>query len=269
MSGDKPMKKTLMIVLAVVALGAVAFAQDPTGGGGAGGGGRRGGGAGGGQFRMGGMRGNDVSGLSLLRMKEVQAELKLDAAQVEKLDALSTEMNDKMRAGFQPGGNGGGGGAPDPEAMKKRMEEMTAMQEDAKKKVATILNADQNKRLSELKIQRAGNEAILQADVQEALGLSAGQKSKAKLAQREQQDAMQGMFRPGGGGAGGGGGQVDRQAMMQEMQRQREEYLKKLGEILNADQAAKLKAMGGTPFKFPAPQQGQGRRNGGGGGGGF
>lgn len=247
------MKKTLMIVLAALAIGATALAQDNQGGAG-GGQGRR---QGGGQFRMGGMRGGDASGLGLLNIAEVQKELKMTPAQIQSVTDYQAAQREKMQA-MRPQGGGGGGAGFDPVKMREMQAEMT---KEAVKKVAEILDDSQEGRLFELRVQRAGNEAITFADVQEKLGLSSAQKSKVKLAQRENEEASMGMFR---GGGGGGGGQVDRQALMEEMRRMREEYVKKLGEILTAEQAASLKKMGGAAFKFPEPQQ---RRPGGGGGG--
>ncbi|MBX3117527.1 MAG: Spy/CpxP family protein refolding chaperone [Fimbriimonadaceae bacterium] len=236
-------KFTVAAVL-VVAATSMAFAQ------GGGGGGRGGaGGFGGGQGR-GGMFGNDTSGLNLLGRADVQKDLNITAEQKTKIDALNQANRDKMRSAFQD--NQG-----DQEGMMKAMEKIQA---DNKAEVAKILDAKQVKRLGEIRIQLAGNRAIMEADVQKALGMSAEQVAKVKKLSDDSTAAMRSL------GEKMMNQEISREDMQAAMQKNNETMNAELGKVLTADQTAKLKTMGGEPFKAE-PQQGRGGGAGGRGGG--
>ena len=117
---------------------------------------------------MGGMRGGDASGLGLLNIAEVQKELKMTPAQIQSVTDYQAAQREKMMA-MRPQGGGGGGAGFDPVKMREMQAEMT---KEAIAKVAEILDDSQEGRLFELRVQRAGNEAITFADVQDKLGLS-------------------------------------------------------------------------------------------------
>ncbi|MBC8064062.1 MAG: hypothetical protein H7Y17_04480 [Chlorobia bacterium] len=213
------------IAVAAVAVMAVAsFAQ--------GGGGGRGQGRG-----FGGMQ--DANGAFLLNREDVQGEIKLTADQKTKLDGLRQAQRDKMREAFQGGGGGG-----DREAMMAAMQKMQA--ESAKETLA-VLTDDQKKRLKELAIQRMGNAAIGNADLQKELGVTDDQKAKIKELQGKQQAANQALME---------NQDMDREARMAAFQKNTEVMNTELAKIITADQKAKLTAMGGKPFKFVEQQRG-------------
>lgn len=221
---------------------------------------------GGGQGRRGG---NMFSELSLANRADVQADLAITADQKTKLQELSTKMrgNRGQRGnhggnggeaggaggaggGVGSGGAGGAGGAGgrggvgegnfDPEAFRKQMEERRAQ---SRKELAAILNETQLKRLGEISIQLRGNRAILDSEVQKALVVTDDQKKKIEDLNGKQREANRAVME-----------KVRNQEITREDARASRDKNDKamadeLGKILSADQAAKLKAMGGKPFK--------------------
>ena len=216
---------------------------------------------GGGQGRgLGGQRGGMMGGgqgsLQLLTRKDVQDDLVITAEQKKKIDDLNTaaqserqKMMEDMRSG---------GGQPDMEAMRAAMEKSRKANDE---KVKAILTADQQKRLKEIRVQIMGNRAIMDEEVQKDLGLTADQKSKIKKIQEKQQQDMRDMMED----MRNSGGQMDREAMQAAMQKSQDKMNEEMAKVLTAEQATKLKEMGGKPFK--STQQPGGRRGGGGGGG--
>jgi hypothetical protein len=226
-----------LTVLSVVTVGA-ANAQ-----GGGGGGGRRGG-------MMGGMMGR--GGLGMLRIPEVQKELKMTPDQIAKVDTKQQEM----RSAFQAGQGGGQGG--DPEERQKRMAEMQAMQTKA---VTDILNADQQKRYHQLELQQQGTMALAsRKDIQDELKLTDDQKTKIddirQKAMDDMRSSMQGVdFQSMTA--------EERQQMMTKMREAQKSTSDKIEAILTDDQKKQWKDMQGTPFKFPPMQPGRGGPGGG------
>ena len=233
------------LMLATVAL----IAQPPAGGGGRGQGG----------FGQRGMMGGGNSSLQLVSRKDVQDDLKITEAQKKQLDELNAKMREEMQAMRENMQAGGG----DPQGMRAQMEKMNA---DYAKKVDAILTPEQQKRLKEIRVQLDGNRAILNADVQKELGITADQKAKIDAAQKAMNDKRQAMMEEMRNGGG------DRQTMQESMKKMNDEFNADLAKVLTAEQAAKLKTMGGAPFKAAPPQQGGGfgggNRGGGGGTGG-
>lgn len=238
----------MVVAVAVLAIACTGFAQ-PTGGGG-GGGGR------GGQRGFGGMMRNNP--FSLLNVKEVQTELKISADEQTKIDALSTEYRDASRKARQDAQAAG----------TSREDQMAASQklsDDYTTKLNAILTADQQKRLKELRIQLAGNRALLQADVQKALNFTQQQKDDAKALGDKAQAANGELFQ-----------KVRNQEITQEdaqktMAKNNETLGTELLKLLTPDQATQFKAMSGAPFTFPKDMPGMGgpgmgRRGGGGAG---
>jgi Spy/CpxP family protein refolding chaperone len=230
--------KSMMKLMAVMAIAVIAVSSFAQGGGGGRGQGR------GGQFGR-GMGMQDANGVFLLNRDDVMGELKLSADQKTKLEAVRTAQRDKMREAFQ---NGGGGG--DREAMMAAMQKMQA--ESAKETLA-VLNADQTKRLKELAIQRMGNAAIMNADVQKELGVTDDQKAKIKDLQDKQQAANQALMEKMRNQ------ELDREQFQAAMTKNREVMTAELAKIVTADQKAKLTAMSGKPFKFVEQERGGGR----------
>jgi hypothetical protein len=227
-----------LTVLSVITAGA-ANAQ----GGGPGGGGRRGG--------MFGMMGR--GGLGMLRIPEVQKELKMTPDQIAKIDSKQQELRDQMRSAFQGGGPGG-----DPEEMQKRMAQVREMQDKA---VADILNGDQQKRYHQLELQQQGSMALAsRKDVQDDLKLTDDQKSKIDEIRQKAMDDMRASMQ----GVDFQSMTADeRQKMMTKMRDAQKATGDKIEAVLTADQQKQWKEMQGAPFKFPAMQPGRGGPGGG------
>lgn len=228
-----------LIVISLIAVTSLALAQ-----------------GGGGQGRGGfGQRGGQASPLSLLMRGDVRKDLDLTEEQITKVEALQPQRGQGGPGGAGGGqrGQGGGGGqrqgggqgggqltdeqrAAMAEAAKKRADEQKAA-------IAGILSPAQVTRLSEIGYQIQGNMAIVSPDTQKALGLDEKQIAAIKELQTKQQEAMQAL----------GQKMRDQELTMEEFREKNTkntEIMKtELGKILKADQAAKLKAMGGTkPF---------------------
>lgn len=211
--------RKLLVIAVVAALACMSMAQ---------GGGMR--------MRMGGGL------LQLARRDDVAKELNVTADQKTKLDDLQQTMRTQMRDAFQSMG-GGNGTPPDRDAMQKLMQDM---QDKQKAALAGILSADQMTRLKELNIQRQGNSAILDKDVQSALGLSADQLAKIKDLQDKQMEAMQAIRDKVQNQ------EIDQDAARTAMQKNNDVMKTELGKILTSDQTSKLASMGGKPFTFDA-----------------
>lgn len=221
--------KSMMKFLAVTAVAVMAITSFAQGGGG---------GRGFGQGRgMGGMQ--DANGAFLLRREDVQGELKLTADQKSKLTTIQEGQREKMREVFQ---NAGG----DQDAMRAAMAKMQA--ENSKETMA-VLTADQQKRLKELAVQRMGNGAAMNADIQKEIGVTDDQKAKMKELQDKQMAASQALMEKMRNQ------EIDREQMMASMQKNTAILNTEVGKILTDAQKAKLTAMGGKAFKFvdPAP----------------
>lgn len=192
-----------------------------------------------------GRNGNSMTGL--LARADVQTELKLSDDQKTKLTELMPQRGQRNPGAGGGGGNGGGqngGGAGggqrgniDPAQMRQQMAER-------EKKILEILNAEQAKRLKELYVQRAGNNALTREDVQKELGLSSDQVAKIKSLQEAQQSAMQELRQKMQNQ------EIDRDQMREISQKNNETMSAELGKVLTSEQAAKFKAMRGAEFKF-------------------
>src|SRR5207245_2781460 len=110
-------KSAALALVATAALASSAFAQ-----------------RGGGGFGRGG-------GANLLRMPEVQAELKITDEQRTKIQTIVDDQRNAMRELFQ----GGGGG--DRQAMMQKMQELRKQTDD---KIAAVLTDDQKSKWKEM-----------------------------------------------------------------------------------------------------------------------
>lgn len=234
------MKHTIkaLAVASLVVLGALAMAQG-------GGGGRQGGGRG--QFGMMGGRGGGVA--SLFNIAEVQKEIGLSQEQVDKIKAYQDKAREEARAAREAAGGGGGGGGFDREAMMKAAAERQAKDEKAIKEIVTEA---QWKRAYEIWIHSQGNRALLNAQVQKDLGLSEDQIAAIKKLETQQQEAMQGMMEKMRNG------EIERDQIQDVVAKQQQIMNDELGKVPTAEQAAKLKEMGGKPFKLPEQRRGGG-----------
>lgn len=143
--------------------------------------------------------------------------------------------------GASGGGRGGfGSGNFDPEQFRKQMEERRAQ---SHKDLAAILNETQMKRLGEISVQLRGNRAILDAEVQKSLGLTDDQKKQIESLNTKQQEANRSVMEKVRNQ------EVTREDAQASREKNDKAMAEELGKILTSDQSAKLKAMGGKPFK--------------------
>ncbi|MDX1931442.1 MAG: hypothetical protein SFU56_02440 [Capsulimonadales bacterium] len=214
------------------------------------------GGPGGPGGRFGGRGGMMGGGAMMLRLPEVQKELKMTPEQLTKLENKQQEMRDAMRNAFQ---NADG---QDPEARQKMFADMQAQQ---KKMVEEVLTPEQTKRFRQLELQQQGPAAILfNAEVATELKVTDEQKSKMQGVQQQSMQEMRDMMQ---GQDVRSMTQEERQTFMTKMQGMRKANEEKLLGVLTAEQKKQWTEMTGVPFKFPA-MQGLGGRGGFGGQGG-
>ncbi len=227
-----------LIVISLLAVTSLALAQ---------GGGGQGRGQGRGGFGQG--RGGGMTPMTLLMRADVRKDLDLSEEQISKVEALQPQRGQGGAGGGQRGQGGGqrqGGG----QGGQMTDEQRAAMQEAARKRaeeqkaaIAAILKPEQVTRLSEIGYQLQGNMALMQADTQKALGLDEKQIASIKDLQTKQQEAMQALMQKMRDQ------ELTREELQEKMTKNTDIMKAELGKILKADQAAKLKAMGGTkPF---------------------
>lgn len=224
-----------LVAVAVLATGAIAQGQGQ---------GRGGGGQDGGQGRGGGQRGGmfgQQGGVMLLQRTDVQTDLNLNSEQKTALAGLQESMQTEMRSMFEEMRNGGGGF--DREAMTAAMKKLT---DGLTKKVDGILKPEQTRRLKEIDIQLAGNRAILREDVQKDLAFTPAQTAKVKDLQAKQQEANTAVMEKMRNG------EIDREQIGEIRTKNDKVMSDELGKVTTAEQAGKLKAMAGKPFKADA-----------------
>jgi hypothetical protein len=209
----------MVALVATVALASTACAQR--------GGGNRGG------FGFGGRGG---AGAAMLRMPEVQTELKLSDEQKTKVTTLADKIQEERRGQFQ--------GLRDlsNEERQKKMADWRASED---KQLAEILNADQMKRYNQLRLQRQGISAVAEKPVADELKLTDDQRTKIQEIVSAQMAEMQSLRQGGGGG--------DPSAMREKMTAMRKQTDDKIAALLTDEQKSKWKEMTGAPFTFPAP----------------
>jgi hypothetical protein len=208
-----------------------------------------------GGFGFGG-RGGFGGGGFLLRMPEVQKELKLEQPQLDLINQVQQEQGAKMRElGFQPGQ------PPSQEQIQK----MQALQAESQKKIGEILNAAQRTRLKQLEIQSSmqfgGLGAVVgREDLAKELKITPEQQAKIRGEQQAMGESMRAMFQNGGFDFQNATPE-QRQEFQKKMQDIRAGADAKIKAILTADQQRQIEAMKGAPFTFPAFGRG-GRRGG-------
>jgi hypothetical protein len=210
-------------------------------------------------------RNGQTSLTQLVQREDVQKDLAVTDDQKTKLAELRPQRplgRGGNGAGNGAGGNGAGGNGAgnggqrrgqganlDPAAMAER-------RAAEKKALEAVLNADQMKRLAEIRIQLAGDQAIVDPEVQKELGFSDEQVRKVKDLQEKYQGAMRTMREKMQSG------DLDRQGMMEAMQTNTKVLREELHKIPTPAQADKLKALGGKPFQADETRRGGGRRGG-------
>ena len=182
----------------------------------------------------------------LLSNKSVQEELKLDAAQVEKVNKIVTEQREKSRTAMQ------GLRDLEPAQRREKMQGMmtTAQQETIKAlREGEVLKPEQFRRLMQINLQVTGPRILTtNARLAERMKVTDEQKKKIEAVLEESmtktREAMQ--------GAGN-----DRAAAMEKMQNLRKETNEKALAVLSAEQQENFKKAQGEPFsiKFERPNR--------------
>lgn len=238
----------------------------------------RGGGAGGGVGGPGGGFGPMSSPFMLLYSEQVQKELKLSEDQKTRLQELAEKRRAERRQ--RPDNNEN----LSPEQRRARMEQMreqmqkeaAAREAEMAKQLGEILQAEQLQRLKQIGWQLEGPSALRRAEVTEAIGLTAEQKTQLEQVFTESQDAMRKLWE-GNMGRGRGQPGADREErgsrnsdLRQKMEELREQTGQKAMAVLQPEQKQKLGELFGEPFELDRsqlfPNRGrEGRRSGPGG----
>ena len=227
--------------------------------------GQGGGGPGGGRGFGGGGFGGRGGIASLLTIKEVRDELKMDEEQTKEMEAFTKELRDEMQSKFAgfgggrggPGGGGGpGSGAAAPD-MTKINDAIASMQLKSESKLGEILDPIQMDRLVGLFIQRDGARTLNSKIISTRLEITGDQKVKIADQEKIAGEEMRSLY---GGGGGGGGGD-----MREKMDKMRKDSEEKITGLLTAAQKAKMEELKGAKFEFPAqpPRGGPGGPRGG------
>lgn len=166
---------------------------------------------------------------------DVSKEIKLTDDQKRKIEDFQQKQMDEMMQLFQSGQR------PEQAELQKIMKKR---QEDETKALNEILDEGQRKRLKELWVQRLGNSAIMNSDLQKELAVTDDQKKKISDLQTKQAEANRALFEKMQNG------EIDRSEIRPMMEKMRKVLDEELGKLMTEDQKTKLKALGGTPFKF-------------------
>lgn len=182
------------------------------------------------------------SPLNLLARKDVQRDLGLTEVQITKVLAIVEKYRPQRGQNGAGAGPGRGGQMTDEqraallEASRKRADEQNAA-------IAEVLTQAQVNRLGEIEWQIQGAISIRRPNIQKSLNMSDDQIARVREIQAEFQTALVALMQK----------LQKKELAPEEFQKQmnkRNETLKSdLEKVLNPEQAAKLKALGGTkPF---------------------
>jgi hypothetical protein len=172
--------------------------------------------------------------MGLVSMTEVQKELSMTEAQIEKFTALRGE-----RGGQQDLSR---------EERQKRSDELAKKADEV---VKTVLDEKQQQRLAELRIQRDGAASLARAEVAEKLALEAAQKEQIAKIEADSRPTERFDFQ--------NASQEEREKYMTAARERREKANAALLAVLKPEQKEAFEKMQGTKFTFP---ERQGRRPG-------
>lgn len=185
------------------------------------------------------MRGmGPMAGLGILRSDEAKAELKLTDEQSDKIGSMLEEMRASMMERFQSLQD-----VPEGERQEKAQSMMRELGADVKKQLQGVLDKDQYARYEQISLQAMGVEAFNQEEVVTGLKLTDEQKTKLGEITSSMREETMSIFQ---------GSQGDREGAMKKLTELRETTMKKVQELLTAEQKADWEKLIGKPFKMPA-----------------
>ncbi len=225
------MRATRWVMAAALAAGVVAVADAQPGRPGAGG----------------GFGGDPV--VTMLKNKEVAADLKLSEEQIDKLKTWAKDYEPKAKAAREEKMKG-----ITREDFATKVPAITAeLKAETYKELGGVLKTEQVTRLKQIDVQAAGLRAFGRPEVVSALKLTDEQKEKVKAAGEDAGKAMREAF------GGGGGGRPD-PAKMEEgrakIAKAQAEALDKVKAALTDEQKAAWKGLTGEPFDTTKLNQG-------------
>jgi hypothetical protein len=171
-----------------------------------------------------------VSGdrLALLRSKDVQADLKLTAQQIKKIEELDANTKKVVE------------GMKGIELFKK----LSELSKANNKAIEDLLNGEQNKRVGQLELQQRGPLAFFDAKVRQELGLDQQHFTQIQMLLADSGKRLADAFKDAKG---------DLQEMQKRMSQIYREMVDEIVKSLTPEQKAKWKALVGEPFKGVLP----------------
>jgi hypothetical protein len=169
--------------------------------------------------------------LRLLEIADVQKDLKLSEEQVKKITELSQKQKDALKD------------------IKGRADAQKAREasETIRKALAEILNETQSKRLKQLELQQRGARALLETEVNQALGLNQEQKTKVEEAVRDSSRKSLEITRENRG---------NREAAQKKVGELTKSTLADVLKTLTPEQQTKWRELAGEPFQGTLPSSG-------------
>ena len=229
-----------LVVVVMLSVTSLAWAQ-PGGGRGPGGPGGFGGGFGGGSL------------LDLARLEPVQKEIEAVDDQVKGIEKLSEEM--RASRGERPQFDRNMSEADREKAFAEMRKQREAEATKANAKLGEILLPLQIERLEEISLQMRGTAALADPKVAAKLSLTDDQKKKLEAAQTANMESMrtqmQQLFQGG-----------NREGMREKMEQLRKDADGKVLAVLTADQKAAFEKLKGPAFTMPEGAFGRGPRGG-------
>ena len=191
--------------------------------------------------------------LGLLAIEKVQKELDLAGPQIDLIEKLGEDLQKQF---------------PRPQinffnaTEKERSAAMKKMEENAKKRAPIVaknlknfLSPGQLKRLSELRIQQQGLQALMDNDVAKKVKLSDADRKKITKLMADARAKITSTFRKA---LAGGGANADFAAIRKKTQKMQADAEKQVLAVLSATQKKAFEDLKGKKFEFPQRQFGGG-----------